>query len=267
MAYEDYEIPEITTDIYYYEKELSYNIGECSFKEFCEKFWELLVHNDYSDVTNIVIGKDRLVNGISEGYTVKFNKKQISSLDLKSFIYELASDDGISYITFIHKEHREEKWDITWAKDHQVDEGCRVSDYTFNHFSITHTYDFLESYEKQIKYINLFCGLCDLFSAFYGNISDLDSSIELLDRTKETVFNESYLQTIYWGNYLGPKYCKQFGQERLEQIECYEKRKTEKGFYFALSDNMLDELKGCDFRQRKRILKKLTQKNWFHRQK
>lgn len=252
MGYESYEQPMISAILYYYDK------GNCTSLEFSEKIFLAFEKCGYNDITNIELGKHKLVDGILNDYIVRYNKKELSMIDLKTEAFKWINDDEITYISFVHKEKRKWMWDVTWHKNYRLPDDVSVSDYTFNHLSIVSSYESLDSKDAQNKYVGLFCDLADLFGAFYGRIEDVSTAVEVLERTKEKVFNPKYLQTVYWGNYLGKDFCSEVGQEKLAKSPFDIKVITNEGIFLAVTDDLLDSKNNCDFRKRKKLLKHLT---------
>lgn len=252
MGYESYEQPMISAILYYYDK------GNCTSLEFSEKIFFAFEKYGYKDITNIELGKHKLVDGILKDYVVRYSKKELSMIDLKTEAFKWINDDGITYISFVHKEKRSWMWDVTWYKNYKLPDNASVSDYTFNHLSIVSSYESLDVKDAQKKYVGLFCELADLFTAFYGRIEDVSTAVEVLERTKEKVFNPKYLQTVYWGNYFGKTFCLDVGQEKLKKSPFDMRILTNEGVFLAVTDDLFDSKNNYNFRQRKKLLKHLT---------
>lgn len=251
MGYEAYEQPMIKATIYYYDK------GNCTSLEFSENLLLTLKKYGYDDITNIDLGKQKLVNGIIKDYVVRYNKKETSKIDLKTEVFKWINDDEITCISFVHEKKRNWMWDVTWYKNYKLPDGRAISDYTFNNLSITSLYECLSNKDAQSKYVGLFCELSDLFLSFYGKIEDISTSIDILDRTKEKVFTPKYIQAVYWGNYLGKAYCSDIGQEKLEKSPFSIKKVTKEGVFLSVTDDLFDSKDNFNFRQRKKLLKYL----------
>ncbi|MBE6589064.1 MAG: hypothetical protein E7643_02685 [Ruminococcaceae bacterium] len=252
MAYQINEQPTISSILYYYDK------GNCISLNFSENFLLVLKKYGYDNITNIELGKYKIVNGLLKDYVVRYKKKELSVIDLKSEMFRWMNDDEISYISFVNKKNRSWVWDITWYKNYTMPSGISVSDYSFNHLSIVTSYERLNNKECQIKYVELFCELSDLFEAFYGRIEDVSTAVDILDRTKEKVFNPKYIQTVYWGNYFGQCCYSEREHKNISLLpDCYIKRTT-KGVFFSLTDDIYDSKDHPDYNRRKKIYKHLT---------
>lgn len=252
MGYKTYEEPTISGIVYYYDT------GNFSSLEFCEKVLLALKNYGYDDITNIVLGKHKLIRGILKDYTVQYSKKDLSILDLKTEMFKWINDDEITSISFVHKDKRYWMWGVTWYKNYKMPDGISISDYTFNYLQIASSYERLDNKDAQNAYTGLFCNLSDLFESFYGRIEDVSTAVDVLDRTKEKVFNHKYIQAVYWGNYLGEGYCLDIGQEKLKKTPFDTKKQTNRGVFLAVTDDLFDSKNNPNFRKRKKLLKYLT---------
>lgn len=252
MGYDANEQPMVSAIIYYYDEETSTSV------EFVRKFLYVLGKSGYDAITNIELGKQHLVEGVLKGYIVQYCKKALLPLDLEKELFKWVNDGEITYISFVHKEKGRWVWDVTWHKNCRMPDDICVSDYTFNQLTLASSYECLKTKDAQSEYVGLFCELCDLFAAFYGRIEDVSTAVELLDRTKEKVFNPRRIQTIYWGNYLGERYHKAMRETKNEKIPFDVKRVTERGVFLAVSDDLLDSKDKPDIRKRNRLFKYLS---------
>lgn len=252
MGYEPNEQPMISAYVYYYDK------GNCSSLKFCENLLFAFKKYGYSNITNIELGKHKLVKGILRDYVVRYNKKDLSAIDLSAEVFKWVKDYEISYISFVYKKKCRWLCDVTWYKNYKLPDKTSVSDYTFNHIAITSSYENIENKNAQNAYVGLFCELSDLFEAFYGRIEDVATAVELLDLEKKKVFNHKCVQTVYWGNYLCNDYCLKIGQERLDNSPFCIKKATTRGVFLSVTDNLLDSKNNPNIRLRKKLLKYLT---------
>lgn len=251
MGYEAYEQPMVRAILYYYDK------GNSASLEFCEKLLLTLKEYGYNDISNIELGKHMLIDGLLKDYVVRYSKKDLSTFDLHAEMFKWVNDNNVDYISFVHKEKRCWRWDVTWYKNYNMPDGVSISNHTFNHLTIVSSYEGLDNKEVQDAYIGLFCELSDLFEAFFGNIEDVATAVEVLDLTKEGVFNHKHIHTVYWGNYLGEGYCLDIGQEKIRKSPFTIKRMTDNGMFLAITDDLLDSKNNPNFRQRKKLFKYL----------
>lgn len=251
MGYQTYEKPMVSGVVYYYDTD---NFNSL---EFCEKILLSLKKHGYDDITNIRLGKHKLVGGILKDYVVQHTKKDWSTSGLEAELFRWVNDDEVTSISFIHKEKRRWMWDVTWYKNYKFPNNISVSDYTFNYLSIVSSYESLNNKDAQNEYVGLFCELSDLFAAFYGRIEDVSTAVDVLDRTREKVFNHKRIQTVYWGNYLGRDYCLHIGQEELKKMSFDIKNYTDRGVFLAVTEDLFDSKNNPDFRRRKKLLKHL----------
>lgn len=251
MGYDANEQPMVSAIIYYYDEQTSTSV------EFVRKFLYVLEESGYDAITNIELGKQHLVEGVLKGHIVQYCKKDLLPLDLEKELFKWANDGEITYISFVYKEKGRGMWDVTWHKNCKMPDGAYISDYTFNYLTLESSYERLKTKDAQRKYVDLFCELSDLFAAFYGRVEDVATAVELLDRTKEKVFNPRRIQTIYWGNYLGGRYRQAIEELKNEKTPFDVNRVTERGVFLAVSDDLLDSKDKPDIRKRNRLFKYL----------
>lgn len=249
MGYESYEEPLIRAIIYYYDK------GKCTSSEFIKNIFLVFKKYGYDDITNIELGKEKSVDGMLEDYVVRYNKKELSAIDLETEVYKWNLDDKVTYISFIHKEKGHRQWNITWHKYYKASDNTPKNDYTFNFLFMDSSYENFDSKEAENKYVGLFCELADLFEAFYGTIEDVFTAVDVFKHTKEKAFNPKYLQAVYWGNYLGEGYYSKLKPKKIAKSPFAVKIPTKSGMFLAVTDNLSDSKDNYKFRQRKKLLR------------
>ena len=250
MSYLTNEQPLVNAIIYYYNNQIP-TIA------FCEAFFSALKKHSYLDFASISLGKQKIMNGVLKDYTVKYSRKQLKDVSLETEVHQWIMDDDITYITFTMKVKNKFSFEITWHKDFGMPDGTKVSDYTYNFINMLCTYDHLSNSSAQENFVNLFCDLADLFDAFYGCVEDVSTSVDILDATKEKCFTPERVQAVYWGNYFGKDYMKHIDTSTSFDAHFARVIQTANGMFFSLTNDIRDSLFSPNYKNRKKILKKL----------
>ena len=251
MGYESNEEPMVAGVVYYYDT------GKFSSLCFCEKILFALRKHGYDSITDIELGRQEIINGVWQDKVVRYKKNDISVFNLKVELLNWVSDDAVTYISLIHKERRRWMWDVTWHKNYRFPDNVSISDYTFSYLTLVSSYRGIDDVIAQNRYIELFCELSNLFTAFYGRIEDVSTAVDILEQTKEKVFNHRRVQTIYWGNYLGKDFLKKTNLQSLLNIPCPIVKCTDNGIFFALTNDVKDSLISPNYQKRKKLYRLL----------
>lgn len=79
-------------------------------------------------------------------------------------------------------------------------------------------------------------GLIEVLCPFYAVFDDIANRVHLLERTREKTFVPGRVQQIYWGNYLGEEYCRQYGYKNLSALPAQRIEALANGCLFFLTD-------------------------------
>lgn len=248
-GYQDYETPEIIAFIFYYDKEYR--------ESTAERVLEILEKHEMFTPARMWL--DHLTGGRMRKYTPDMRElfaKAYADPDVQSLEWE----NGMLKQT---KEHIYFRWAVPFRKFNQQKES---DDKIWNTIYFSMTYDWMKDLERQKHLMECVRDLSYEVGALFTKVDDIANGLKLLGRTQR--YATTYIQQIYWGNYIGQHLLSDIRLKKLRKMNLPYYQETGDGVFFALTENALDfDSKACKVQRRKirrlvkkRILRRILQK-------
>lgn len=238
--YEDYETPEFSASIFYYDIDYQPQLAE-QVLQILEKY------NLYPPVR---LHADKLTGGRFKKYKPSMRNILIDAYaekDVLGVVYE-TEDTRVSskYCTVF--------WTFTFHKMSHLN----VKEPKFrpwNVFTINASHEWMRDKKHYAAFMNATKELIAVISPFYANIDDVSQCTTLLRRAGENRFVPDRIQQVYWGNYWGESFERE--NRELESVAVCYREQISNGTFFTLSDTVFDSWSSeCDV-LRSQILKKI----------
>ena len=257
MSYGRYESPQFGVAIWYNDVEYS--------SEYPRKILPILEEHGFFPPKSMDAGKNIFTKNSIKDKTIYPATKDMKAQEARDFFIKCYAEEDIMGLYLMNHGKRERRngdfwainWNFTCYKSPKLLEPKPIF-MPSNIFSIDSTYDRFAEEENLTNFFTATKRIIEVLNPYYANIEDTSTAVSVMDRTKERFFEPNYLQSIYWGNYFGEKLCKDLGMDKLNKLPVKNKETLGNGFFFTLTDDILDSRDNPDFRLRKKIYKFLN---------
>ena len=234
--YESYETPEIQASIFYYEPEYTPTTPKRVFEILKQSAVFASLHMGLDPLTNECMREN--TPDTQELFVKAYTESDALTLEWENE----ESQETKEYIYF--------RWDPGFQKRSQKMESNHTS---WSIITFTITYSLLKDLEWQKHFMECVRALSHEVGAFFTKIEDMANGVELLERIGIQRYEFTYIQQIYWGNYIGQHLLSEIRLDKLRKMDLPYYQETDEGVFFTLTDNVLDfNSKKCEA-QRRRI--------------
>ena len=223
--YNKNEMPLIRATVFYYDT--AYTI------ETAEKLLLALSNNGFDYPTNMFAEK------LTNNRFIKLNK----NCTFRELFVKGCTHKDITDIVITSKYNEEDYWKIEFGFTFLKNTSNPVIHPTFNpwnRINIDATYSLMHSEVFSNQYYNLFNEIISIVKPIFGSIDDVDKKVSMLKRNGFTHFVPNTIQAIYWCNYYGHDICNSVGIDKLLSLPITNKKQTNDGFIYYLTENVLD---------------------------
>lgn len=260
--YEDYEVPSISFTIWFEDHEFK--------KETILKVLDIFEQGDYTPHKRVEAAEHyKTYEGYVKYRDIKYKPKEEITRSSKDFLVDNYLNSNVSFLAmsrYYRFNDIEEGWSFSWMLPLNrsklvLSQSPHIADNpSVNIINFSTGYYLFNDKEKKNSFIKIFEDLIILLDPIYAKCDDAASGVYQAEAIKE--FNRNFVQTIAWANYFRQEVCEDIGFDILENLPVAHKERLGNGFYFSLTDDLLDAKDNPDFKLRREILRKISKSKY-----
>ena len=222
--YSPNEWPAISATIFYYDSEYSVQTAE--------RILQLLEKYGFFPPERLYLGK--LTKGRYKKYTD----------DMRDKFVETCSTSRELTVGAVSGDSRKTReiwlfdWGFTYDKCRPEHNESKRKFWNIMSMELSHA--LIENEAVYANFLGFFKEAVEELKPFIAHIEDIHNHLRLKKNAGEGGFKPSYIQQVYWGNYLGAEYCKLYGEDKLMGIPAHSIERIGDGVFFTLSEEALD---------------------------